>query len=173
MASADADIEKKRRREADAKRREHAKVVQESMTLEKQKKHMVIVETVAQFWDYEENQKRGFLLECVTFGRVYCWKCTCGHRWKSDLNNMLKNSVCPECYISTNSIAIKYPYIAAVYNINMNQGVPPEKCLAVGEKYYWWKCQKGHTFVATLGKVAMHKATGCMFCDKEKSYYSL
>lgn len=180
QASVDAAAEKKKRQEAYAKRRGEVRARQESLKLatqktllEKQKKLMKIVEPVEQFWDYEENQKRGFKLENASVRRIYCWKCDNGHMWKSDLIYMLNNLQCPECIIEKNSISQKYSYLADIYNVDMNCGIPPEKCFATDRKYYWWTCRNGHTFMATLESAAKHKETGCMFCDKEKSYYSL
>jgi len=177
QASADAVARIKKRQEVYAKRRERVKARQEFIMLakqkallEKQKRYITIIEP---FWDYDENQKKGFKLENVSLQRVYCWKCSNGHKWKADLGSILNNPKCPECTIEENSISKKYPYLADVYDTEMNGGIPPEKCLALDAKYSWWTCRKGHTFIATIASAAKHKERGCMYCDKEKSFYSL
>jgi hypothetical protein len=172
-ASAEASAENKIQKETKAKKRTDAKIRQESIILENQKRKMSIVDSVVQFWDYDENQKRGSKFEDIALNRVYCWKCSNGHKWKKDLSHMLSNPECPKCFIEENSISRKFPNLADIYNVEMNRGIPPEKCLAVSAKYYWWTCQRGHTYIATLDNVATHKETGCMYCDKGKSYYSL
>ncbi|MET0018272.1 zinc-ribbon domain-containing protein [Oscillibacter sp.] len=130
-------------------------------------------DTLLCFWDADDNLQRGFFSDSVNYARVYSWKSDCGHSWRSDLRKMILFPECPICKTKRNSIAAIFPYLIDVYDVEKNDGVPPDMAEAKETKYYWWTCRKGHSFVATLGSVASHKETGCMFCDKEKSFYSI
>jgi|GEM_PF-1682233 len=154
-------------------KKEIAIQAKKELRIKESQKYFDMIQPIKKYWDYEENKKRGFDIESISHQRLYCWKCDKGHKWKDDLEGIKDNSICPVCYVEENSIAKKYPYLINIYNTEKNSGVPPEKCIAVSAKYYWWTCKNGHTFIATLNSVIKHKETGCMFCNKEKSYYSL
>lgn len=176
--SATAAMEKEARKAEMARQREanRAKTEQERKAKEQQAKEqqvLKITDLIRTYWDDTENSKRGFALETVTFKRVYCWKCNKGHQWKRDLQGMLNDSKCPVCNVEEYSISAMYPYLIDFYDIDKNGNIPPEHTIAISSQYYWWTCRNGHSFVATLKSVSSHKETGCMFCDKEKSFYSV
>jgi len=145
----------------------------EEKVLEENRAFLAKIKPLNPFWDNSENEKKGFTFEGMSFDRMYSWMCDKGHKWKSDLPNMTVNKKCPECYNEENSISKIYPYLIKIYDIKKNGNIPPNKNLAVPTRFYWWTCIKGHSFVAQLSGVAKHKETGCLYCDKEKSYYSL
>ena len=96
-----------------------------------------------------------------------------GHEWKATIQRMISQDGCPICNNEKNTIASKYPQLIDFYDTEKNGGVSPEKQIASGIAYFWWKCKAGHSFLAPLNGVLQHKNTGCMYCDKEKSMYSI
>lgn len=58
-----------------------------------------------------------------------------------------------------------------IYDEEKN-GILATKKIAHMDEYLWWKCKRGHRYIAKLRSVISHKETGCMYCDREKLYYS-
>lgn len=123
------------------------------------------------FYDFDENMKYGITRDTIRYSDTIWLKCKFGHRWCQRVQEITGEINCPICDNIENSIAKKFPEVAPFYDEEKN-GVPVNEKKAVGVEYLWWRCKKNHSFIADLDSVLQHKETGCMYCDKEKSYYS-
>lgn len=65
-----------------------------------------------------------------------------------------------------NSLAIKYPDLAAQWHPIKNSTLTPEKISAHSKKRIWWQCSMGHEWQASVGDRAT--GTGCPICSNRK-----
>ena len=142
-----------------------------NLRVEKDKERIDNFKRVEKMFDYEANKKWNISKDNIRANDMVCWKCSKNHCFKRSYDEMLKNTKCPICYAEENSIATMYPSIANIYDEEKN-GIPATKKIAHIDEYLWWKCKRGHRYIAKLRSVISHKETGCMYCDREKSYYS-
>lgn len=129
--------------------------------------------SIAETWDYEKN---GDLLPgmfTAGVGKIVWWKCEKGHRWKTSINNRCKKlHGCPYCRGSIvmpgfNDLATKNPELAAQWDYEKNGGVTPENVTSGAVKKYWWKCERGHSWKATVNS-RNHRKHGCPFCNGKR-----
>jgi len=161
--------EKKKQRD---KKKEENRLKKQVKQKKSSKKIQSISNFIYEYWDYDENSKFGFTIENITNRRMYNFKCEKGHKWKYDLSQSSRAVCCPLCDRENHSIAKIYPHLKSNFDVEKNR-ISADQVHAEDTKYYWWKCKNGHSFIAKIKGVAKHKKTGCMYCDKDKSYYSL
>lgn len=97
------------------------------------------------------------------------WKCDKGpdHEWKTKAVERLKTD-CPFCdgkkVSVTNSLASRYPDLAAQWHPIKNGELKPDQVFGGGNKKHWWKCEKGidHEWLASIGKRSTGR--GCAIC---------
>ncbi len=102
------------------------------------------------------------------------WKCPYGddHEWEATPGSRTgkEKTGCPFCRGSrlsmTNSLASKFPEIAAEWHPTKNGGLQPEDIVAGSTEKVWWKCPKGddHEWINTPGARTGHRKDGCPFC---------
>lgn len=95
------------------------------------------------------------------------WICDSGHEWETRVANR-KSSGCPVCSnrklaTGVNDLQTSHPELAAQWHIEKNGGLLPAEIVSGKRASYWWICQEGHEW-----KASMHgrKKSGCPKCAK-------
>jgi len=83
------------------------------------------------------------------------WKCQKGHEWYDTIASMRFNPRCPCCYpgwrtSENNNLAVKRPEVARQWHPTKNGTLLPTHVSPWSSKKVWWKCQKGHEWVAPI-----------------------
>ncbi len=95
------------------------------------------------------------------------WVCDLGHEWETRVANR-KTSGCPVCSnrkleIGVNDLQTSYPVIASEWHVEKNGGILPHEILSGKRRAYWWICQEGHEWQASMHG---RQKTGCPKCAK-------
>ena len=80
-------------------------------------------------------------------------------------NNVYKKNSRSYVKIGINDLKTKCPEIAKEWNYEKNTIKPDEISFCSGKKV-WWKCEKGHSYEASVGNRI--KGTGCPYCAGQK-----
>lgn len=98
--------------------------------------------------------------------KVVWWKCSRGHEWKSKISHFTTGHSCPYCagqraVPGVNDIKTINPKLAEEWDYGKNI-VPIETIMQSSGKKFWWKCQYGHSWQASVA----HRNTGegCPIC---------
>jgi very-short-patch-repair endonuclease len=98
------------------------------------------------------------------------WKCKKGHEWQMTINSRTgtQKQSCPFCsgkkISNENQLTIKYPNLVAEWHPTKNVGLKPDDFSFGSNKKVWWKCKKGHEWLASIANRAS-KGSGCKFCS--------
>jgi len=114
------------------------------------------------------------------------WKChKCGNEWSTSVYNRAHlNSQCPKCaknemvlqkqkkmIDSGNTLAVKFPTIAAEWHPSRNGDLTPDKIAPHSHAKVWWKCPIcGNEWKTSVCNRTGEKHTGCRKCSRRKSY---
>ena len=129
--------------------------------------------SLAAEWNYQLNE--GLKPDSIAYqsNKVVWWKCnTCGHEWKSTVNNRNKGNSCPCCsnqvaVSGVNDLLTKNKELALDWNYEKNIDLSPEKIVPGSSKKVWWKCHScGHEWKAMVA--SRNNGVGCPKCGKEK-----
>ncbi len=109
--------------------------------------------------------------------KVIWWKCKKGHEWKQRVKDRVKHGrTCRICRREANSLAAKYPEIAAEWHPTKNGNLSPKDVLVSDRKMIWWQClkDKSHEWQVTAESRVRSKF-GCHICNKnqKKNYPAL
>ena len=123
-------------------------------------------------WDYEKNTDllpEQVMLHCNT--PVWC-RCDNGHSWKASPNNRSTNTGCPYCknhkLIPTeNSLLVVNPDLAKQWDHERNTPVTAADVTAFNNNTFWWICNEGHRWMATVSNRS--KGEGCPYCSGRKA----
>ena len=128
----------------------------------------VINPTLATEWHPTKNN--GLLPEHVNIrsNKKVWWICEKGHSWRAVVYSRTKgNTGCPYCNNHTvienyNDLKTKHPKIAEEWDYEKNGLLKPEKMAQSANIKVWWKCKKGHSYLATISN--RHCGKGCPYC---------
>ena len=118
-------------------------------------------------WDYSMNGD--ITPEMVSYGtnKKFWWICERGHHWEAKLNSRSSGgSGCPYCSGSrivkgeTDFETID-PECAQLWDCERNHGLLPSEISPYSTLRIWWKCEKGHRWMASVRSVRKY---GCPFC---------
>jgi hypothetical protein len=102
----------------------------------------------------------------------YWWKCIKGHEWLAVVSCRASGAGCPFCYgrfaSETNNLVVSYPEILAEWDAELNKGLNPSDFTPHVGKKIWWRCNKSHTWQATIYNRTKNKS-GCPICARNKS----
>ncbi len=123
-------------------------------------------------WDPDRN---GTLTpDAVTAGsgRSVWWSCAKGldHRWRAKPNNRSLGTGCPFCanrrVSVTNSLATRWPYLAAEWHPTNNGAITPDHVLATSTRVAWWRCsaRPNHEWRARV-RDRSRAQTACPYCS--------
>ncbi len=128
---------------------------------------------IAKEWDFKKNTIDP---SEVTHGskKKYWWICSENHSYLAPVGNRtLNNAGCPYCTGKAigygNDFKSQYPKLAKEWDINKNSSTP-DKVFPNSNKYYWWKCKKGHTYKQRIATKTFDKK-GCPYCSNYKVGY--
>ena len=96
------------------------------------------------------------------------WKCENGHEWEAKPNDRKRGNGCPYCsgkkvLQGYNDLLSQMPELAKEWDCELNGELNPENVTIGSNKKVWWKCEKGHSWQATINHRS--KGTGCPFCS--------
>ncbi len=128
----------------------------------------------AGYWDYKKNgdlRPEEFLPHS---NKEVNW--TCGeHEWYEDIKLMTKRKACPYCsgarLVEENSAFNKHPELLLEFDYDKNVGIDIDNISEGSSKKIWWKCKKGHNWLAPTERRV--KGSGCPYCSGKKSIYSV
>lgn len=107
------------------------------------------------------------------FTKEACWKCNKGHKWIASAFDMTQRNWkgCPICNNKTfvnnqRNFSICYPSLMKEWDSNKNTNIDPSKINPHCGKKAWWKCNKGHSWKATIN--GRTKGFGCPQCAGNK-----
>ena len=130
-------------------------------------------------WDYDKNDKLGIFPDKISSHsnkKVY-WICkTCGHQWQASVSNRTHKTNPRGCSVCSRkrgamlrslhkeglSLEDKFPNLAKQWNYEKNDGVLPSQVKFASNKKFWWKCEKGHEWQASINKRV--KGNKCPVC---------
>ena len=97
------------------------------------------------------------------------WKGKCGHEWSAVISSRATNGRgCPYCngnkiLVGFNDFATKYPEQLREWDYDKNI-ISPNKIFPKSKQKYWWKCEKGHSYLMSIDKKTSRKF-GCPICS--------
>lgn len=102
-------------------------------------------------------------------GRKVWWQCKEGHEWEALISNRTKKeSKCPYCagkmaIVGVNDLATINPKLACEWHKTKNGTVTPKDVMSSSKHKFWWECQEGHEWEASLD--SRDKGSGCPYCS--------
>ncbi len=104
-------------------------------------------------------------------GQKVWWLCSQGHEWKAAINSRRKHG-CPFCArqkpTGDRNFAIKYPELLTEWDGEKNSPNKPEDFTPRANIKVWWKCEKGHSWQATICNRTREKGGRCPYCRNLK-----
>jgi DNA-directed RNA polymerase subunit RPC12/RpoP len=124
---------------------------------------------LASQWDSEKNRiKPSEIMQGAKF--LAWWKCDQGHEWQSQLRAR-KDGNCSICLNRVflegfNDLETKHPDLAKQWNAKKNSPLKPSKVSYTSrDKKYWWLCEEGHEWEATLA--SRKTGNNCPVCSRQ------
>lgn len=100
------------------------------------------------------------------------WLCPHGHEWKAVINSRSRGCGCPYCArqkpTGDRNFATKYPKLVKEWNWEKNRYKKPEDFTPRASARVWWKCEKGHSWQATICNRTREKGGKCPYCRNLK-----
>ena len=128
-------------------------------------------------WDFEKNEKLGIKPDKITkgYGKKVWWKCSLNHSYDALVNNRIKGNSCPYCsghrvLSGFNDIATTNPELIKEWDFEKNDklGYFMNNYTKGNATKVWWKCEKGHSYQATINNKTSPKKTKCSYCSGAK-----
>ncbi|MBD5543463.1 MAG: hypothetical protein HDR01_04240 [Lachnospiraceae bacterium] len=69
--------------------------------------------------------------------------------------------------LKENSVASVFPELIEEWDVEKNEGITPDVFSARNNKKVWWKCSKGHSWLASINTRGEHKL-GCPYCAGQR-----
>jgi deoxycytidylate deaminase len=125
---------------------------------------------LAEEWDHDQN----ILLPSqvtVSSGKQVFWKCREGHSWKAKISaRNLADTGCPFCsgkrvLAGFNDLQTHNPKLANEWDTDQNE-LSPSQVTTFSMKKVWWRCEKGHSWKATVA--SRSAGNKCPYCSGRK-----
>ncbi len=123
----------------------------------------------------EWNHKKNGVLKPEHFttnsGKKVYWKCAKGHEYPARIDHRNNGSGCPQCagrlaIKGENDLQTINPTLAKEWNYEKNNPLTHMDLMPNSHSKVWWKCKKGHEWLARIGH--RNNGSGCPQCAKEK-----
>lgn len=125
-------------------------------------------------WNYKKNKMRPSEYVSGSQKKVW-WKCDNDHEWEATIHNRIKEkSGCPYCAgkkvsqgkndLETYCIKYNRQDLLQEWDYSMNN-LCPNNYTKASKKVVNWKCEKGHSWSASISNRYLHKS-GCPYCKK-------
>jgi len=132
---------------------------------------LTLLPELAAEWDYEKNG--AVTPDSVTphCKKAFWWKGTCGHSWKTSINNRANGTGCPYCNQNKlipgkTSLDVINPTLASEWHPNKNGGRTPQNTSAFCNDVIWWQCKFGHEWQTTVSNRS--NGENCPYCSGRK-----
>ncbi len=126
---------------------------------------------LASEWNYEKNGQLSPTEVLQNSHKKIWWRCNNGHCWEAIIADRNKGNGCPYCsgrysIKGRNDLLTVNPILANEWNYEKNNELTPKDVLPNSDKKVWWRCKKGHEWLASIG----HRSNGrgCPICDSER-----
>ena len=107
-------------------------------------------------------------------GQQVWWMCPNGHDWKAVINSRTRGHGCPYCAgqkpTADRNLATEYPALLNEWDWERNSDKRPEDFTPRSESKVWWKCQKGHSWQATISNRTRDTRNLCPCCSNRMLY---
>lgn len=103
------------------------------------------------------------------------WHCENGHLWQAEVKDRVsKRTGCPYCagklpIRGVTDLATLFPKVAGEWHPEKNKGILPKDVTVGTDKIYWWLCENGHEWKASVGNRAL-KGNACPYCSGKKAW---
>lgn len=123
--------------------------------------------SLAAQWDYSRNGELRPDDLGIGSSKLVWWKCDKGHFWQQLVNRRRVTAACSFClnqrvWPGENDLATTNPELARQWHPSLNGSITPSDVSAGTPKKYWWKCDKGHEWLANVGM--RNSGVGCAVC---------
>ncbi len=103
---------------------------------------------------------------------VVWWLGKCGHEWMASVKTRNSGHGCPYCngkkiMQGFNDLQAINPTLAKEWHPDRNGNLQPCQVSPRSSKIVWWKCEKGHEWMASIK--SRSKGNGCPICSGEKT----
>lgn len=124
---------------------------------------------LAKQWDYAKNGDITPDMIMPHANKKFWWLCEKGHSWKEKASLRSKGCGCPYCagrrvWPGFNDLATTNPDVASQWDYSRNGETTPEMVSAGMRRNFWWICEKGHQWEATLSSRSSG-GHGCPYCS--------
>ncbi len=121
-------------------------------------------------WDDTRNSMPSSEVYCNTTKKMW-WKCDKGHSWLASVYSRRMGEDCPVCcnkkiVAGINDLASLHPELLGEWDSEKNTGLSPKKIGYRTDRQVWWRCQKQHSFKASVYN--RHNGSGCPKCAQQK-----
>lgn len=116
---------------------------------------------VAKLWDKTANGEIDPSQIMPGTKRKHWWRCKEGHSWQAAVYSLtLLNSGCPYCgghkaIPGETDLATRFPKAAALWAVDLNEGVSASQIAPRSRKPAWWRCDCGHEWRAQVHSVVV------------------
>ena len=125
-----------------------------------------------QQWHYAKND--GLTPDTVTCHsrQKVWWIDRLGHEWQQEIySHTALCRGCPFCagrevLAGFNDLASTHPALSAQWDMDKNFDLTPQMVMAGNSRKVWWRCEKGHSWQATIASRA--SGCGCPVCANRK-----
>jgi len=105
-------------------------------------------------------------------GQKVWWLCAHGHEWKAVINSRTRGMGCPYCAgqkpTADRNVATKYPKLVEEWDWGKNNHRRPEDFTPRSSEKVWWRCERGHSWQATISNRTRDYEGGCPCCSNRK-----
>lgn len=120
-------------------------------------------------WDYEKNTLKPTEVTAGSNKKAW-WICSKGHKWERAISGRTLGNGCPYCtnekiWPGYNDLATRHPELLKDWDYEKNT-LKPTEVTARSNRKVWWKCSKGHSYVA--GTAHKTEGRGCPYCANKK-----
>lgn len=104
--------------------------------------------------------------------RKVWWLCKAGHEWLARVASRTAGRDCPYCsnrYVARDqSLAAQRPDLLAQWDREQNEAIDPFALAPGSNRKVWWKCRRGHQWLATVASRA-RRGSGCPYCAGKRA----
>lgn len=106
-------------------------------------------------------------------GKKVWWLCPNGHEWRAVIGSRTNGMGCPYCSgqkpTADRSFATEYPELVKEWDWKKNGKKKPEEFTPRSGSKVWWRCEKGHSWQATISnRTRDFKKSICPCCSNRK-----
>ena len=102
-------------------------------------------------------------------GQKVWWLCQYGHDWKAVINSRTRGNGCPYCAgqkpTADRNFATEHPDLLKEWDWERNSQKKPEDFAPRSQSKVWWKCEKDHSWQATICNRTRDTKNLCPCCS--------